>query len=45
MKKFLSVLLALMLLISLEACSQSVSGETTVIATAVPAETTEAAEA
>ena len=45
MKKFLSVLLALMLLISLEACSQSVSGETTVIATAVPAETTEVAEA
>ena len=41
MKKFLSVLSALALTLSLTACSQS-TGETTVIATAVPAETTAA---
>lgn len=41
MKKSLSVLLALTLLISLAACSQGADAETTVIATAVPAETTE----
>ena len=40
MKKFLSVLLILTLLLSLAACSQDAAGETTVIATALPAETT-----
>ena len=39
MKKFISALSALALTLSLAACSQS-TGETTVIATAVPAETT-----
>ena len=42
MKKLLSVLSALALLISLAACSQNAAGETTVIATAVPAETASA---
>ena len=41
MKKFISALSALALTLSLAACSQS-TGETTVIATAVPAETTAA---
>ena len=45
MKKLRSVLLALTLLISLAACSQDAAGETTVIATAAPVETTLAAEA
>lgn len=40
MKKFLSALSALALILSLTACSQDAAGETTVIATAVPAETT-----
>lgn len=40
MKKFISALSALALILSLTACSQSAAGETTVIATAVPAETT-----
>lgn len=40
MKKIFSVLLAMTLLISLAACSQDAAGETTVIATAVPVETT-----
>lgn len=42
MKKLLSVLLTLTLLISLVACSQDAAGETTVIATAVPVETASA---
>ena len=42
MKKFSTVLLALALLASLSACSQGVSGETTVIATAAPVETVSA---
>ena len=42
MKKLLSVLLTLTLLISLAACSQDAAGETTVIATAVPVETASA---
>lgn len=45
MKKCLSVLLALALLLSLTACSQSVTGETTVIATAEPAQTVGETEA
>ena len=45
MKKFISALSALALTLSLAACSQDAAGETTVIATAVPAETTAAAEA
>lgn len=40
MKKFISALSALALTLSLAACSQDAAGETTVIATAVPAETT-----
>lgn len=40
MKKLLTVLFTLALVLSLAACSQSAAGETTVIATAVPAETT-----
>ena len=40
MKKLLSALSALALILSLTACSQDAAGETTVIATAVPAETT-----
>ena len=45
MKKLLSVLFTLALVLSLAACAQDAAGETTVIATAVPAETTAAAEA
>ncbi|MDO5546223.1 MAG: right-handed parallel beta-helix repeat-containing protein [Eubacteriales bacterium] len=41
MKKLISVLSALALTLSLTACSQSIAGETTVIATAEPAQTTE----
>ena len=40
MKKYSCILLSLILLLSLAACSQSAAGETTVIATAVPVETT-----
>lgn len=41
LKKCICILLSLIMLLSMTACSQGVSGETTVIATAVPAETTE----
>ena len=45
MKKCICILLSLLLLLSMTACSENIAGETTVIATAVPAETTAAAEA
>lgn len=45
MKKCICILLSLIMLLSMTACSENIAGETTVIATAVPAETTEAAEA
>ena len=45
MKKLLSALLALALLVSLAACSQDAAGETTIIATAALTETTVAAQA
>ena len=40
MKKLFAVLFTLALVLSLAACSQDAAGETTVIATALPAETT-----
>ena len=40
MKKCICILLSLILLLSMTACSENIAGETTVIATAVPAETT-----
>ena len=40
LKKYISILLSLMLLLSLTACSENIVGETTVIATAAPVETT-----
>ena len=40
MKKLFTVLFTLVLVLSLAACSQDAAGETTVIATALPAETT-----
>ena len=45
MKKCICILLSLIMLLSMTACSENIAGETTVIATAVPAETTAAAEA
>ena len=42
LKKYISILLSLILLLSLTACSETVTGETTVIATAAPVETTSA---
>ena len=44
MKKCICILLSLIMLLSMTACSENIAGETTVIATAVPAETTAAAE-
>ena len=41
MKKCISILLSLILLLSMTACSENIAGETTVIATAEPAQTTE----
>ena len=40
MKKCICILLSLILLLSMTACSENIAGEATVIATAVPAETT-----
>ena len=39
MKKCICILLSLIMLLSMTACSENIAGETTVIATAVPAET------